>query len=88
MPIRDFQCRKCEQEFEAIIKSGDNTDCPTCGSSELKQLVSNIAGHYWRTKHPPEGAKRSEIHREEAKKKKHERQKQHWRDDFGDGDYK
>ena len=42
MPIFDYQCSKCGHTFEAIQKISDSvlTDCPECGESMLKKMVS------------------------------------------------
>ncbi|MFQ5545506.1 MAG: FmdB family zinc ribbon protein, partial [Acidiferrobacterales bacterium] len=42
MPIYEYRCEACGHEVEAIQKFSDValTDCPVCGKSELKKLVS------------------------------------------------
>jgi len=42
MPIYEYRCESCGQELEKIQKFSDPvlTDCPACGKSTLKKLVS------------------------------------------------
>jgi len=42
MPIFDYECSECGHVFEAMQKISDPvlTDCPECGKSALKKLVS------------------------------------------------
>ena len=42
MPIYEYECGSCGHRFETIQKMSDPvlTDCPTCGKSELKKLLS------------------------------------------------
>ena len=42
MPIYDYKCSNCGQEFELIQKVSDKpkTQCPTCEKDTLSKLVS------------------------------------------------
>jgi putative FmdB family regulatory protein len=42
MPIYEYRCESCGVELEKIQKFSDEplTDCPSCGKSSLKKLVS------------------------------------------------
>lgn len=42
MPIYEYRCEACGHKLEAIQKFSDEalTDCPVCGKSQLKKLVS------------------------------------------------
>src|SRR6266536_2225121 len=42
MPIYEYRCDSCGHEYEAMQKFSDPvlTDCPSCGKSALKKLVS------------------------------------------------
>jgi putative FmdB family regulatory protein len=42
MPLFDFRCRRCEREFEALVRSGHPAAC-SCGSHDLEQLPSGFA---------------------------------------------
>lgn len=42
MPIYEYQCEQCSEVTEAIQKFSDAplNNCPTCGQSALKKLLS------------------------------------------------
>ncbi len=40
MPIYDFKCLDCEEQFEALVLKGGTPACPACQSARLEQLVS------------------------------------------------
>ncbi len=42
MPIYEYRCESCGHDMEAIQKMSDAalTDCPACGKSQLKKLIS------------------------------------------------
>ncbi len=42
MPIYEFACKKCGQEFEALFLSQDDPDptCPKCQSKKVEKLIS------------------------------------------------
>jgi len=42
MPLFDFRCRHCGQEFEALVRAGHPAVC-SCGSDDLEQLPSGFA---------------------------------------------
>ncbi|MCX6344289.1 MAG: zinc ribbon domain-containing protein [Armatimonadetes bacterium] len=45
MPIYEFICRLCEQQFEILtsVSKASEAECPKCGSKELKRLMSMFA---------------------------------------------
>ena len=43
MPIYEYACAKCGQEFEALVRSGTSPQCPGCHSTELRKLLSVFA---------------------------------------------
>ena len=45
MPIYEYQCQACGKEHEALQKISDAPleDCPACGASALKKMVSAAA---------------------------------------------
>ena len=48
MPILEFRCASCEKDAELIILAGDGEVepvCPSCGSPELRRLLSIFATH-------------------------------------------
>jgi putative FmdB family regulatory protein len=42
MPIYEYRCQSCGHQLEAMQKMSDDPvkDCPACGKSELKKLIS------------------------------------------------
>lgn len=41
MPIYEYKCRKCGEEFEELVLSGDDIPiCPSCESGECDRLLS------------------------------------------------
>ncbi|MFW6357090.1 MAG: FmdB family zinc ribbon protein [bacterium] len=43
MPIYEFQCLKCRDQFEEIILSSSETEsvqCPKCGCAKVTKLLS------------------------------------------------
>lgn len=47
MPIYEYQCSQCDNRLEVIQKFSDPplTDCPECGTSNLRKLISAAAFH-------------------------------------------
>ncbi len=47
MPIFDYRCQACDHTFDVLQKlgAGPLTDCPECGQTELKKLLSAPAFH-------------------------------------------
>ena len=44
MPIYEYQCSKCDTEFEELILSAnDKIACPKCGSRKVRKLASTFA---------------------------------------------
>ena len=43
MPIYEYACHKCGQEFETLVRSGVIPDCPSCHSVELEKKLSVFA---------------------------------------------
>ncbi len=42
MPIYGYQCKKCGETFQTLVRSGDEPTCPACGAVELEQQLSLI----------------------------------------------
>ncbi len=40
MPIYEYKCRDCGDEFEALVRKSDTPSCPKCSSTELERLLS------------------------------------------------
>jgi len=43
MPLFEYRCLGCGREFEVLVASGETPRCPSCGSAELKKLLSAFA---------------------------------------------
>ncbi|MCX5840421.1 MAG: zinc ribbon domain-containing protein [Deltaproteobacteria bacterium] len=47
MPIYEFRCKKCKNEFEVLFRSNDEKQpvvCPACKSKKTERLMSAFAG--------------------------------------------
>jgi putative FmdB family regulatory protein len=40
MPIFDYKCRGCVHSFDALVKLGQQPDCPSCNGNDLEKLFS------------------------------------------------
>ena len=43
MPIYDYKCRGCGEEFEQLVLKGTVPACPACQKQDLEQLLSSFA---------------------------------------------
>ena len=43
MPIYEYVCRKCKNDFEALVRSETIPECPNCHSTELEKKLSVFA---------------------------------------------
>jgi len=47
MPLYEFSCRKCERDFELLVRSANwegEAACPRCGSKKLmKKLMKKLS---------------------------------------------
>lgn len=43
MPIFEYACRACGNEFETLVRTSDTPSCDSCGSSELEKKLSVFA---------------------------------------------
>src|ERR1700676_5047043 len=43
MPIFDYECRGCGNQFELLVLKATVAACPSCQSQDLKQLISAFA---------------------------------------------
>jgi len=50
MPLYEYACRKCDNQFELLIRGSEQPECPSCHGTKLEKLLSVPAGH-------PAGAK-------------------------------
>ena len=43
MPIYEYACGDCGNEFEALVRSDTTPECPGCHSNKLEKLLSVFA---------------------------------------------
>jgi putative FmdB family regulatory protein len=43
MPIFEYSCHDCGQQFETLVRSGTTPECPSCHSTELDKQLSVFA---------------------------------------------
>jgi putative FmdB family regulatory protein len=40
VPLYEYQCRACQQQFELLVRTGDVPACPECQSADLERMLS------------------------------------------------
>jgi putative FmdB family regulatory protein len=43
MPIYEYLCNQCANEFEALVRSDTIPECPNCHSTKLEKMLSVFA---------------------------------------------
>lgn len=44
MPMYEFQCNACEEEFEELVRADDEVvECPACGTNRVTRKLSTFA---------------------------------------------
>ena len=43
MPIYEYECRDCHNDFELLVSTGATPVCPTCNSISLQKQLSTFA---------------------------------------------
>ncbi len=43
MPIYEYECRGCGEQFELLVLKDTVAACPECGNQDLEQLISGFA---------------------------------------------
>ncbi len=43
MPLFEYRCNECGNEFEVLIRSQEKASCPQCNSEQLQKLLSPAA---------------------------------------------
>ena len=45
MPIYEYICDKCQNEFEVLVRGQEKPECPQCGGRKLDKKLSTVAAH-------------------------------------------
>jgi putative FmdB family regulatory protein len=45
MPIYEYECKTCGNEFEQLIRGDEKAQCPSCGKRRLAKKFSVPAAH-------------------------------------------
>jgi putative FmdB family regulatory protein len=40
MPIYEYTCKRCDHQFETLVRGGGTPVCAACGSVDLERLLS------------------------------------------------
>lgn len=40
MPIFEYRCKACGEDFEKLVRGEEKVECPRCGSRKLSKLFS------------------------------------------------
>ncbi len=43
MPIYDYQCKRCGQRFEELVKPDETPPCPKCGAARVERFFPTSA---------------------------------------------
>ncbi len=46
MPLYDFRCRTCAEQFEELTSADQLPACPACGGAEVERLLGRFAGPF------------------------------------------
>ena len=45
MPIYEYSCPACDDDFEVLVRGSEQPACPACGSRKIERLLSVPAAH-------------------------------------------
>jgi putative FmdB family regulatory protein len=45
MPLYEYTCQSCRQDFELLVRGSERPECPECGSPKLAKRLSVPAAH-------------------------------------------
>lgn len=43
MPILEYDCERCNNRFETLVRPGEEPRCPACNSTALKRRMSRFS---------------------------------------------
>ena len=54
MPLYEYECGACGRRFDRLVSASEAAEavCPRCGASEVRRLISVIAGMTGRASNP------------------------------------
>jgi len=87
MPIFEYECLECEQQFEHLERTGSSPAmCPSCGANRVQRLVSLCAV----SSEASREANLSAAHNRAAAKRQDKQRSEHTQhhDHFGDTTHK
>jgi putative FmdB family regulatory protein len=64
MPLYEFRCDDCEEEFEKLVRSASavsEVNCPSCGSPKVIKRMSSFAAAYGGSRSPYGSSSSSEC---------------------------
>ena len=53
MPIYEYACQDCGQQFETLVRSDTRPECPACHSTALEKKLSVFAAGAGKSDAPP-----------------------------------
>jgi putative FmdB family regulatory protein len=87
MPIYEYQCRACDEVFEALVRSGESAACPSCQGHDLERLLSSFAVNSQERSQATLHAARKRLTQSDARREKlrHDQKeiREHVREDYG-----
>ena len=45
MPLYEYACRTCANQFEALVRASETPECPACHGTALERRLSVFAAH-------------------------------------------
>ncbi|HOM17555.1 MAG TPA: zinc ribbon domain-containing protein [Thermoguttaceae bacterium] len=45
MPLYEYICSNCGQQFEELVRGQEQPICPKCGSPKVEKQLSKVAAH-------------------------------------------
>jgi putative FmdB family regulatory protein len=46
VPLYDFRCRSCGEQFEEFAPAGQSVPCPACGTPDAERVYHAFAGPF------------------------------------------